>query len=82
VGYCDWRHLSELDIQVGENTLEDCLFNMQDFQVIHMPQDGALLAIDGPVHDTPVVFVTNETLSFEVCHALPPEQQCCLERPI
>ena len=38
---------------------------MRDLQIIYMPYDGALLAIDSLVYHTPVVRVDYESLLFE-----------------
>jgi hypothetical protein len=50
--HSEWHLLAVVAVELLRDILKNLLFHMQELEVINMPYDGALLAVDDFVHHT------------------------------
>ena len=56
-----WHDLAVLQVKLIGNVLQHTLFDVRQFQIIDMPNDGTLLSINHLVDDAAVIWVDNKT---------------------
>jgi hypothetical protein len=62
--HSEWHLLAVVAVELLRDILKNLLFHMQELEVINMPYDGALLAVDDFVHHTSVIGVHSEAKFF------------------